>query len=413
MNLSPFRLAAASAALLAFVATASPVNAEVPARGKSAFPFPIPGGNSGISLPIPGGGSFPLPIPSGGNSGQYPSGGTIGIPIPGGGSFPLPIPTGGRTGQYPSGNNGTIGIPIPGGGTFPLPIPTGGRTGNTGTIGIPIPGGGSFPLPIPTGGRTGQYPSGNTGTIGIPIPGGGSFPLPIPTGGNGGSFPLPIPGGSGGTSFPIPIPGGDGGASTFPIPIPGGNGGGTTFPIPSNDGGTYLPGGQPSGYKALKAGGKVARIGQLPLQVYNTDSSKDRLLAGAMQQWNQAGQQLGLGNMFEQVTSPGFADFSIDWSGRGLPAGVLGSAQMSTTTGKIIPTKLTMRSNLNRPQDHVQEILTHELGHMVGLDHSDTAQDLMYHTERTSNYSGSGLTQRDLAMVKWLYSQQNYVPIGR
>lgn len=370
MNLSAFRLAAASAALMAFVVTASPVNAEVPGRGKSAFPFPFPGGNSGISLPIPGGGSFPLPIPSGGNSG------TIGIPIPGGGSFPLPIPTGGRTGQYPGGNNGTIGIPIPGGGTFPLPIPSGGRTG--------------------------QYPSGgNSGTIGIPIPGGGTFPLPIPTGG------------SGGTSFPIPIPGGGSGGSTFPIPIPGGNGGGNTFPIPSNDGGTYLPGGQPSGYKALKAGGKVARIGELPLQVYNTDSSKDRLLAGAMQQWNQAGQQLGLGNMFEQVTVASVADFTIDWSGRGLPAGVLGSAQMATQPGRIIPTKLTMRSNLNRPQGHVQEILTHELGHMVGLDHSDTAQDLMFHTERTSNYSGSGLTQRDLAMVKWLYSQQNYVPIGR
>lgn len=296
-------------------------------------------------------------------------------------AFPFPIP------------GGSLGIPLPGGGSLPLPIPS----GNSGSLGIPIPGGGTFQLPIPTGG--GQYPSGNSGTLDLPLPGGGSFPLPLPGGGGGGND--------------FPIPGGGGGGATFPIPLPGGGGEATNLPVPSSDGGAYLPGGKPSGYEAMRVGGRVARIGQFPLHVYNADGSRDALLAGAVRQWNQAGQQVGIGSLFEIVTHPGFADFSVDWSGKGLPSGVLGSAQMKTSGGKVVPTRLTMRPDMDRPQSHVQEILTHELGHMVGLEHSDVAQDLMYRTERTGRHSGSGLTQRDLAMVKWLYSQRDYVPIGR
>jgi len=53
-------------------------------------------------------------------------------------------------------------------------------------------------------------------------------------------------------------------------------------------------------------------------------------------------------------------------------------------------------------------IMGHELGHVLGLNLSGVSGDLMFshvYPDKTT------LTQRDIDMINWLYSQESYIPI--
>lgn len=55
-----------------------------------------------------------------------------------------------------------------------------------------------------------------------------------------------------------------------------------------------------------------------------------------------------------------------------------------------------------------------ELGHVLGLAHSEDRRDVMSHlmpTRRMYDSSAARLTERDRAALTWLYTQSEWVPI--
>lgn len=72
----------------------------------------------------------------------------------------------------------------------------------------------------------------------------------------------------------------------------------------------------------------------------------------------------------------------------------------------VVPTQLSVRPG-GRGDEQLARVVAHELGHVLGLDHSQDSADVMYASEQNR---AAVLSDRDRQMVHWLYSQQNYSP---
>ncbi|MGE0491356.1 MAG: matrixin family metalloprotease [Vulcanimicrobiota bacterium] len=166
---------------------------------------------------------------------------------------------------------------------------------------------------------------------------------------------------------------------------------------------TTSPDGRPAGYAFISSGGRPIRVDPtvLPLTINPGDRRYAPAVANAITAWNQA----GLGTFF--ALSDGPADLTVDWSGRGLSPGSRAETRMSRSAQQVVPSDIRVRPD-GRDLPQLSRIMTHELGHVLGLDHSDFAGDIMYHSEQ--DYPGQ-LTQRDHQMLVWIYSQQNYTPV--
>lgn len=161
---------------------------------------------------------------------------------------------------------------------------------------------------------------------------------------------------------------------------------------------------RPDGYDAISYSGRTLRLDPsiLPLSINPGDRSYQAEVQEAVRTWNSA----GLGQLFE--VTHGVADLTVDWSGSRVSSGARAETRMATTSRHVVPTDLSVRTS-GRSGQQLARVLTHELGHVLGLDHSNQTSDVMYRSEQSNR--PLGLTARDRQMLHWLYSQQNYLPV--
>ncbi len=253
----------------------------------------------------------------------------------------------------------------------------------------------------------------------FPIPGGRDLSIQLPGGGNLGNLPVQLPGQRssrfGDRDQMIQIIGTVAGVlmerhqrnrapqnypnypqpQTYPDPYPRT----PNYPAPSSTG-------RPADYDVITASnGLPARLdpSSLPLKIYSNNPAYHTAFAEGITLWNGA----GIGPVFA-VSSERNADLIVDWSGRGVAAGARAETRMMTRNGQFIPTQITVRPS-NLSMGDLSQVMTHELGHVLGLDHSDNRNDVMYRSEQRRGVAQ--LSQRDRQMLHWLYSQERYAPM--
>jgi hypothetical protein len=161
--------------------------------------------------------------------------------------------------------------------------------------------------------------------------------------------------------------------------------------------------GAPDGYDFIENSGLPAHLDPrvLPLTINAGGGQGDAVVARAVETWN----NVGIGQVF-QLTN-GNADLNIDWSGSKVSQGARAETRMIRSSDFVLPTDLSVNTR-GRNGEQLVQVLTHELGHVLGLDHSRDRADIMFPSEQNRR---GGLSQRDLAMVHWLYNQNRYSPV--
>lgn len=160
---------------------------------------------------------------------------------------------------------------------------------------------------------------------------------------------------------------------------------------------------RPGGYQAITNSGRPIRLDPsiLPLTINPGGQQYVGIVQHAVDTWNGA----GLGQLF--ALTNGTADLTIDWSGRGVTQGARAETRMMRSASHVVPTELLVKTG-GRSAEHLAGVVGHELGHVLGLDHSDARGDMMYRSEQDRP---PVLSQRDHQMLHWLYSQQSYTPV--
>lgn len=160
---------------------------------------------------------------------------------------------------------------------------------------------------------------------------------------------------------------------------------------------------KPSGYDYIAVGNQSMRLdpASLPLTINPGSSEHTQTVQKAVDLWNSA----GLGTLF--ALTHGQADITVDWSGRGLSAGSRAETRMKTSSRVVVPVDIRVKQG-GRSRYELARVMTHELGHVLGLDHSNQRSDIMYRSEGNGDLI---LSERDVRMVRWLYSQTDYVPV--
>jgi len=179
---------------------------------------------------------------------------------------------------------------------------------------------------------------------------------------------------------------------------------------------------KPSGYDLWRTeNGRLRRVETLnfPLTVYSNHSLYiksdifDKAVRRSISIWNVAGQSVGINNIYQLRSSPNNADFTIDWSGKDLSSNTLGIATMTKGNPSYIVGIVMKKPTINN-LGRTCETLCQELGHLLGIKHSDNQNDIMNgtaHKHWHNNLSEVDMTDRDRQMLKWLYSQAEFVPI--
>lgn len=189
------------------------------------------------------------------------------------------------------------------------------------------------------------------------------------------------------------------------------------FPPPPpprhEDGDAPSPNPEVPDYAAIMSQGHLCAVNraQLPLRYYSSDPARRELVERAAAAWNEAGKAQGL-TFIRVLERPEAGAIEVDWSGRGLPPGAAGLASIAKTPEGLHIGGIGMNPRPGVPDSKFVEVLTHEMGHTLGLAHSESPDDLMFRSTRPQSSRSQMLSGRDLQMLTWLYSRMDCRPIA-
>jgi hypothetical protein len=189
---------------------------------------------------------------------------------------------------------------------------------------------------------------------------------------------------------------------------------------------TFLPKGgfnknRPQGYAMWTMDdGRIRRVDEqyLPLRIFSGDSQQRQVVERAMTVWNQAGRSAGIKKpFFELVSKKENADGWIEWKDK-MNANYTGLAHLTdygnfSTVGRVEAQASSiemLRLGKNVPDKlraSMAETLIQELGHLLGLGHSEGKDDVMSqgHPPHHADLRFVSLSSRDFAAMSWLYAQ--------
>jgi hypothetical protein len=166
----------------------------------------------------------------------------------------------------------------------------------------------------------------------------------------------------------------------------------------------------PDRYEVMRQFDKPAhwRPEMLPIKLYSDDPGFDRVFQHCVGEWNSAGQ----GQLFRAVSREE-ADLVVTWKPDRLPRGKAGAVWWNPVMGFLLVEGISVDGTWRVTDGVRARILLQEMGHCLGLDHSENPADVMFTliVNRRQPLEAARLSGRDRAALAWLYSQKDYVPI--
>ena len=171
----------------------------------------------------------------------------------------------------------------------------------------------------------------------------------------------------------------------------------------------------PDQFEILRVSGRVCHIapGRLPWRIYAGNPNYNRMVDKAIEIWNRTGLDLGLGYLYARSDDPSQADLEIRWFDPQLPRDKVAATWWSAGDDGRRVLGLSLDGNFAVPEGNRTQILTHELGHVLGLGESYQPGDMMYFQmeRRRLNPDQVQLSMRDKLALRWLYQQRDFAPI--
>lgn len=171
----------------------------------------------------------------------------------------------------------------------------------------------------------------------------------------------------------------------------------------------------PDRYDILRIGNRPCHIPveRTPWRINVGDVRYWPILERAMLTWNVGVQPLGMTYLFLPADQDHPPDITLKWFDPQLPRDKAAATWWSTGLDVARVLGISLDGAFRVPEGNMVQILSHELGHVLGLGESQQPGDLMYYKTPTQRLSPNDvrLSPRDFQALRWLYAQEYYTPI--